>query len=76
VFEITTGMSSYEKVVAFHETLDRVQRINMDYDDGYLVIDANPGDTIGLLITSSSYYDLFEHMQHPFILTAEIMLEG
>ena len=48
----------------------------MDYDEGYVGIEANPGDTIGLLITSSSYFDLFEYRQHPFIITAEVMLEA
>jgi hypothetical protein len=48
----------------------------MDYDEGYVGIEANPGDTVGLLITSSSYFDLFEYRQHPFILTAEVMLEA
>ena len=76
IFEITSGMKNYDNAVEFIETLDRIEHVNMDYSEGYIGFESKVGETIGIVLTSSNYIDIFEYNQHPNILTAEMMLEG
>jgi hypothetical protein len=76
IFEITAGMKNYDNAVEFIETLDRIEHVNMDYSEGYIGFESKVGETIGIVVTSSNYIDIFEYNQHPNILTAEMMLEG
>jgi len=68
-FEITSGLKNYDSAVELVDTLDRLEHINMDNSEGYVRFDSKVGETIGIVMTSSEYHDIFEYNQHPNILT-------
>jgi hypothetical protein len=68
-FEITSGLKNYDSAVELVDTLDRIEVINMDNSEGYVQFDSKVGETIGIVMTSSEYHDIFENNQHPNILT-------
>jgi len=68
-FEITSGLKNYDSAVELVDTLDRLEHINMDNSEGYVRFESKVGETIGIVMTSSEYHDIFEYNQHPNILT-------
>lgn len=62
-------MKNYDSAVELVDTLDRLEHINMDNSENYVRFESKVGETIGIVMTSSEYHDIFENNQHPNILT-------